>query len=546
MIFKKNILLASALVGCFLVSCDKDFIEIGTNVIGQPNFELDKDDQATVIAYNKALGYVQSNNVDLVPFGIYNHPNFEKVVTHYVTQIELPTSGTTGAFSTGLQLPQIKNVVLYVPYFSRRITTENQDSTYELDSIFGTQSTFKINVYENGYLLRDLMPPNFTDPQPFFSNQFNDFFQVRRGADAQGNSVVFGERLNNSDQPEQNNAFTFSKNEIKIVETNEEEEEVITRFAPGIWMNLNKDFFQKKIIDGFVNGNLANPNVFKNYFRGILFQLENSDQDPNPNQLSMINFRGGRITITYDDWVLKVGTGTDTVPAEYEKVEKEYVLTLTGNNTVFMETISNNPTYANAIANPNTTLGDEKLYLKGGAGSMAVIELFGRDGQGLSQELTDYKDKNWLINEANLTFYVDRDAMQNSREPNRILLYDLDNNNVIVDYSLDQTTNPINPKFNKSTFGGIITKVDNRGFSYKIRLTTHIRNILKDNKTNVRLGLVVTENVNNINLSQFQNTTTNRRIPTSSVIHPFGTILYGNNTTTNDKKLKLEIFYTKL
>jgi len=282
--------------------------------------------------------------------------------------------------------------------------------------------------------------------------------------------------------------------------------------------------------------------VFKNYFRGILFHLDNSSEDPNPNQLNMINFRGGRITITYDDWVPKIGSN----PIEYEKREKEMVLTLTGNNSVFVETISTNPTYANAIANPNTTLGDEKLYLKGGAGSMAVIELFGRDGEGLSQELTEYKDKNWLINEANLTFYVDRDAMQNSREPNRILLYDLDNNNVIVDYSLDQTTNPTNPKFNKSTFGGIIRRVDSRGFSYKIRLTTHIRNILRDNKTNVRLGLVVTENVNNINLSQFQNTTTNRRIPTSSVIHPFGTILYGNNTTANDKKLKLEIFYTKL
>lgn len=542
MIFKKYLILASTIVGCILLSCDKDFIEIGTNVIGQPNFELDKDDQATVIAYNKKLGYVQSNNVDLVPFGTYNHTAFEKVTTHYVTQVELPATGLSTAFNTGLQLPVVKNVVLYVPYFSKRVSTENENSTYSLDSIFGTDSKYKLNVYENGYLLRDLLPPNFTDPQPFFSNQFSEFFQVRRGADAQGNSIPFGQRLNNSNKPEQNDTFSFSKDEIRIVKTSEEGVETTTRFTPGIWMDLNKDFFQKKIVDGFVQGNLSNPNVFKNYFRGILFHLENSSEDPNPNQLNMINFRGGRITITYDDWVPKIGSN----PIEYEKKEKELVLTLTGNNAVFMETTATNPTYANALNNPNTTLGDEKLYLKGGAGSMAVIELFGRDDNGLSQELTNYKDKNWLINEANLTFYVDRDAMQNSREPNRILLYDLDNNNVIVDYSLDQTTNPINPKFNKSTFGGIIKKVDNKGFSYKIRLTTHIRNILRDNKTNVKLGLVVTENVNNINLSQFQNTTNNRRIPTSSVIHPFGTILYGNNTTANDKKLKLEIFYTKL
>lgn len=541
MSFKKSIILITSIVGVFLISCDKDFIEVGSNVIGQPNFDLEKDDQATVIAYNKALGYVQSNNVDIVPFGIYNHEPFERVVTNYVTQVELPSSGVNGIFNTAFQLPEVKNVVLYIPYFSTRISTENQDSVYELDSIFGTESTFKLNVYENGYLLRNLMPPNFTDPQPFYSNQFNDFFQVRRGADTQGNSVVFGERLNNSNQPEQNDAFTFNKNEIKIVKTNEEGEETTTRFAPGIWLDLNKDFFQKKIVDGFVQGNLANSDAFKNYFRGILFQLETSTLDPNPNQLNMINFRGGRITITYDDWVPISGTD----PLEYRKTEKEFILSLTGNNNLFYNTLSSNTSYTNAINNPNTILGDEKLFLKGGAGSMAVIELFGRDSEGASEELSDYRSKDWLINEANLTFFIDKDAMINSKEPDRILLYDLDNNNVIIDYSIDQISNPLNPKLNKPAFGGIIKKEEGKGVSYKIRLTTHIRNILKNNNTNVRLGLVVTENINNINFSKIQNTTNDRKVPTTSVIHPFGTILYGNNTTTTDKKLKLEIYYTK-
>jgi hypothetical protein len=33
--------------------------------------------------------------------------------------------------------------------------------------------------------------------------------------------------------------------------------------------------------------------------------------------------------------------------------------------------------------------------------------------------------------------------------------------------------------------------------------------------------------------------------PESSVMNPLGTILHGSNSTDEDKKLKLEIYYTK-
>jgi len=35
-------------------------------------------------------------------------------------------------------------------------------------------------------------------------------------------------------------------------------------------------------------------------------------------------------------------------------------------------------------------------------------------------------------------------------------------------------------------------------------------------------------------------------VPVSSVVHPFGTILYGNNPAVpEEKRARLEIFYTK-
>ena len=39
--------------------------------------------------------------------------------------------------------------------------------------------------------------------------------------------------------------------EISVTTVDEEEEETTTKSAPGIYLKLNKDFFQKKIIKSF-------------------------------------------------------------------------------------------------------------------------------------------------------------------------------------------------------------------------------------------------------------------------------------------------------
>jgi len=51
-------------------------------------------------------------------------------------------------------------------------------------------------------------------------------------------------------------------------------------------------------------------------------------------------------------------------------------------------------------------------------GSSAVIELFGpdNDNNGVSDELEALRKKGWLINEANLVFNIDTDAMKNDLE----------------------------------------------------------------------------------------------------------------------------------
>jgi hypothetical protein len=242
-----------------------------------------------------------------------------------------------------------------------------------------------------------------------------------------------------------------------------------------------------------------------------------------------------------------------------------------GGNTVNLfetENTSSSSSYIAALTNntPDTPAGDEKLYLKGQNGSMAVIELFGPDSpldaDDIPEELEEIKANKWLINEASLTFFIDRDAMLSSTyEPLRIYLYDLENNVPIVDYTFDGTENNVNPKLNKLIHGGIIERdevvegVPTKGIQYKIRLTRYLMSLLADENAskNVKLGLVVTESIAAITNAKLQTPITNyndiKFSPLASVMNPLGTVLHGTNILPNTenygKRLKLKIYYTK-
>jgi hypothetical protein len=129
-------------------------------------------------------------------------------------------------------------------------------------------------------------------------------------------------------------------------------------------------------------------------------------------------------------------------------------------------------------------------------------------------------------------------------KPQRIYLYDMNNNIPISDYFSDITSGTTS-KNGKLIFDGILNKTKS---TYTIRITNHIRNLINDaTKNNVKLGVVVTEDINTTAFSEFKDK--NGFAPKASVMNPLGTILFGNNIPKVDpnyeKRLKLEIYYTK-
>lgn len=536
--FFKKILLISTVV--LLYSCDKDFNAIGDDLIGDDHFGLESE-QYDVLAYNQEVTPIQSNSLTINALGIYDNPVLGTTTANYTTQVAL----TAYAPSIGDE-PVIESVVLSVPYFSH-VTATNTDgtSTYALDSIYGApEGKLKLSVYESGVQMRaSYFDGGNQFAQLYYTDQNNDFDAYKK-IDA-----TTGKPLNDDVSVLQNEEFFFDAKQITDITLDADGKEVTTRVAPEMRLNLNKAFFQSKILSAPA-GKLAAADVFQEYFRGLYFKVEKSGA--NPSNMALMDFTKGKITIKYK---AKTDVTTD---AETVKEDRTLVINLTGSTASLLQDTKSTE-YATAIQSPNVTTGDERLFLKGGQGSLAVLEL-----NGLAAKLEEIRANKWLVNEANLVFYIDTlqmaktadasaDVKKMADEPKRVYLYDLDNNLPIVDYAADGSTSiTTDPRMTKVIYGGIVNvnSTTKRGSYYKIRLTNHIRNIIKDaTAKNVRLGLVAIDDISITasNKLKLKNSVISEA-PRSTVITPVGTVLYGGNSSSTiptGKKLQLEIYYTK-
>ena len=75
--FFKSFLVIIASIALF-ASCDKDFNQIGSDIIDDGHFGFLKYTDASVVAFNQGVGVVQTNNLPLNSLGIYDNPVLEK------------------------------------------------------------------------------------------------------------------------------------------------------------------------------------------------------------------------------------------------------------------------------------------------------------------------------------------------------------------------------------------------------------------------------------------------------------------------------------
>lgn len=495
------------------IACEDDFETIGSNVIGEPGFNAELYNEAEISARTLNYGPVQTNNIQMNLLGIYQDPIFGTQEASVLTNLML-----TGANPSFGNEPVLDSVVMSIPFFSRRVTGE-EGVEFKLDSVYGT-GPIKLTITESRFFLNAFDPEtNFERSQKYYSNM-----EPRILSNLTSN-VLYEEN------------FTPSIDPIVEYSVDATGEADTLTLDPALRLHLNKEFFQSKILDKGGSSELLNQNNFRDYFRGIYIDADQVNNEGTMMLLNLMHEAAG-VVLYYKTKVPDArDTDDDGDREELIEVRRAYKLNFGGPKVnTFNQEI---PDFSE----------EDDLYLKGGEGSMAVIELFSGpdgDGDGVSDELEALREMDWLINEANLIFHVNREKAANLDEPERVLIFDVDRNRVLYDYQLNaaQESNPRNPV---SVHLPPLTKDENgNGLSYKVRLTSHINNILNKDSTNVKLGLVVSQNVSLIsNSALLQDDQVVKRVPAASVITPKATVLYGPNAEDDAKRLKLNIYYTE-
>lgn len=541
------------------IACDKDFSIIESDVLGKENSNFTtNNDTLSVLAYNKKLEAVQINSLASYLLGVFNDPVYGKTTTSIVSQV----SPTTFSPAFG-ENAVIDSVILTIPYLSRVIGTDDDgNTTYTIqDSLYGDYNPsvslkpFKLSVYENNYFLRNFDPNSGLDGTQMYYSKADGAINNTDNFALNGSSIINFD--DNKGDIILDTTLTPSAEAIELWEINTTDT-VKTRSVPSIRMHLDALFWTNKIIKQEDQTVFSNSNNFNDYFRGLYFKAEAIDENGSMVLLNILS-QGANVTIYYNP---------DSTVAEDERLQSTYVLNFSGN---VLNTFIKDYSLIN-LENGDETLGDEKIYLKGAEGSMAIIDLFENndalkdfidtyrvsDGQGGYKRESangDYLLKK-LINDAQLIIYEDEIMQTYPNDINdddystydRIYAYDLENNQLTIDYLLDPTENNQQAFNSKVLSLGQRIKDDNNVAKYKIRLTRHLNNILLKDSTNTKIGLVLSTNVNYTNNAEILNSINGLdAIPATSLLTPRGTILYGTNVSgeDEDKKMRIDLFFTE-
>ena len=403
---------------------------------------------------------------------------------------------------------------------------------YDVDSLLGNRdASFKIKVQELDYYLRSYDP---TDNFESFQKYYSDETQLLNFA---------GFTIHDDEVSIDTNEIVIYKEDDPDTDDVDESEEVKERLTPRLRLPLDKDFFQRKIIDHEGSDDMTNADNFNIYFKGLVLQAYDFSDD----LLMILDYSNAKINIEYEyDKYNKNDTDDNTSDDTIDKVKANYELNLSGNQiNVFNKSAYNQ----DILNNLNSSENLSRVFLKGGEGLIAEIDLFtDNDGNNVLDEI---RANGWLVNEANLTMYVDKDKINESEnliEPFRVYLYDIDAKTPLPDYYIDNSTGPKKSNVKIVHSGILELDEDDKGLKYKIRISEHIKNIVRNDSISPKLGLAVSSSISNSVNTDVKTTDVMKYIPLATAINPLGTVLIGPNPEPEnfDKRMRLEIYYTEI
>jgi len=586
-----------------LFSCTKEYNTIGTDILKSDTFKTNVE-LVPINVVQKATPPFKSNALPAYQLGSINDNLFGKSEASFITQVNLSeispnfglwsqqreNDGDDSNIAVIEENETVTNVYLDIPFFNNTFDSDgdgvidiydvdpndiNSDSDgdgltdiqerangtdplnpdtdgdgitddkdtdtqnpnsgatlYDVDSLLGNRdASFKIKVQELDYYLRSYDP---TDNFESFQKYYSDETQLLNFA---------GFTIHDDEVSIDTNEIVIYKEDDPDTDDVDESEEVKERLTPRLRLPLDKDFFQRKIIDHEGSDDMTNADNFNIYFKGLVLQAYDFSDD----LLMILDYSNAKINIEYEyDKYNKNDTDDNTSDDTIDKVKANYELNLSGNQiNVFNKSAYNQ----DILDNLNSSENLSRVFLKGGEGLIAEIDLFtDNDGNNVLDEI---RANGWLVNEANLTMYVDKDKINESGnliEPFRVYLYDIDAKTPLPDYYIDNSTGPKKSNVKIVHSGILELDEDDKGLKYKIRISEHIKNIVRNDSISPKLGLAVSSSISNSVNTDVKTTDVMKYIPLATAINPLGTVLIGPNPEPEnfDKRMRLEIYYTEI
>ncbi len=601
-----NKLLVSVTLILVISSCNQDFHPVGEALFIDQTLETLTESFPT-FTFQEKLKKVQTNGLPLMQLGKINHPIFGQAEASFTAQLTTPNNLFFGNHRQQFEdepddsdpnlIPEnetVKFVYLDIPFFTNQDDADNDgvidsldadpndplsnsdgdeltdliefqsqlnplssdsdgdgildhndddnatyqsgNNVYQIDSVYGNrEATFNLKVYELGAYLNELDPSdNFETTQAFYSTQ--DYYE-----EGFSRAVLYDDII----------SLNFDEIRINYKEDDpetpdvDETLQVETRLSPRLRVPLDIGFFQENFIDKEGSTDLETSVNFQKALRGIIIRAEDFSED----LYMLLDIQNAAVNIVYeyDDYQTQ-GTLGDTSDDTVEKVEKEISLAFNG---IRINTLKNSlfdaAVQEQLIASSNNT-PTNRLYVQSGT-FLGKIRLFDIENQNENELIESLRGQSWLINEANLIFYIDPN-LASSQEllAQRLYLFAYNSGFPLSDYVSDGSVSNFGRNSNKKIFGGLLEYDDNNvPYRYKFNITDHISNIIRNDSINFDLGLVVNADINNITpIKAVTESEQDLVYPLTATLNPLGAILIGSHpdASSEDKKVRLELIYS--
>jgi len=456
------------LVFAGIISCEEDFTDIRSGVVSNTKFSTN-DTILEVLVSNAGIENIRGDGLELggAPFfglqgqyllGTYINGEYENIEASIVSQININSALKLASYDNpdGLLYETIIDTAfLRLPYHATLISNDSRP-IYELDSLTGNSDLpFTLNIYELETYLNTLNPADPTKINEFLSD---------REYEINSNPLTAVENMDFA--PTENDTLVIIKRRNSLGDLYKTDTIRYSANAGGgaplpmAIIPLKKSFVKEVFLDNYETPNFESQSNFNNYFRGIVIDAKEKTHASGERGGALISFSLN-------------STGVATTSS---LIEVYYTNTFFKSNSTEIDTvITNTHTFQLGGIINGKYKSNNKMYpvnnevkLQGAAGSEAKIEIL------KGTQLTDLRDKNWLINDAALTFYINQDS-DTTNTANQLYLYkrgeDL-NSNPISSHIKDIFTEGL------ASFGGFLEKEEDKKDHYTFRITDYLSDIL--------------------------------------------------------------------